>query len=111
MAARLAAERWCAVLKSNSPRSLDLLRGLGPGTQSFARLFCAKDGCSYFSIGRPKNSTYPLSMTSNALSPSWVLASSRCMGTCLAANSAYRALGFFPPCFIRTELPNPPFRN
>src|SRR4051812_27806085 len=49
---------------------------------------------SYFSTGRPKHSTYLLlSMTSKALSPSLVLASSRCMGTCLAVNSAYSASG------------------
>jgi hypothetical protein len=48
----------------------------------------------YFSIGRPKHSTYPLlSMISKALSPSPVLASSLCMGTCLPVNSLYSVSG------------------
>jgi len=49
---------------------------------------------SYFSSGRPKHSTYPLlSMTSKARRPSPVLASSRCMGTCLPVNSLYSPSG------------------
>src|SRR5580704_7601303 len=53
---------------------------------------------SYFSTGRPKHSTYPLlSVISKARSPSPVLASSRCMGTCRLTNSVYSESGSSVP--------------
>jgi hypothetical protein len=60
-----------------------------------------------FSIGCPKQSTYPLlSITSNARNPSPVSASSRCIGAPLPINSSYSK---FRNRRMKVGIPTRPF--